>query len=241
MREKLTIPSNKIAELKKSFGVTYPNYVVAPEYGDVTDEGFGSMMEVVLAPGAGEFRRGSPTNGSSLGKIMERLHAYDPGAWIAGHLLNAEFGGSGTDEENLVPLTRTANSQHSKYESVVKRLCVKIRQWHQMNRDEKSFLYCIKYSVSAVGHFGYFEPYNCVPSHIVVNIRVCKYHWDSQELETLENGHISFNEIKVANEEVHNTDDAIFKIVGIKEPKRKTSTSFLDDKPSKKVRFSKYC
>lgn len=241
MRELLSIPSNVIAELKKSFGVSYPNYVVEPEFGDATKEGFGSQMEVVLAPGAGEFRRGTPTNSSSLKSIMSKLHKRDPGAWIAGHLLNAELGGSGTDDENLVPLTRTANSQHSKYESIVKRLCTKVRQWHNLNKKEKSFLYCVKYSVSAVGNFGYFEPYDSVPSHLVINISVCKYHWTAQELETLENGNLLFNERKVSNVEVHNTDDDIFKIVGIEAPKNKTSDTFLDEKPIKRIRFSEYC
>lgn len=241
MREFVPIGKDRIFELKRPFAVGYPNYLLEPEYGAVTPQGFGSAMTVVLTPNAGMLPAGTPTKNTSLGDIMRKLRRRETGVWIAGHLLNADLGGSGTEAENLVPLTRTANAQHSRIESIVKRLCVKMRQKHNLYDKRKDFLYCVKYTVKSVGTFGDFEPYDLVPSHLVVDVKVCKFHWKEQELETITNGHLLFDENKVFHLEVHNRDEDILRLTGLKEPKKRTRDNFLQDQPKKRVHFSQHC
>ncbi len=43
--------------------------------------------------------------------------------WIAGHMVNGEWGGTGSDWKNLTPLSSTANSNHKTVEGYMKKFC----------------------------------------------------------------------------------------------------------------------
>lgn len=83
----------------------------------------GSAMTAILGPDLGDGqRRGTPTNANSLQPLMGLLHANSAKTWKAGHLLNAELGGSGTQNQNLTPLTAAANNAHRVFEGHLKRM-----------------------------------------------------------------------------------------------------------------------
>jgi len=80
-------------------------------------------MAGLLGPDLGDGqRRGTPTNSTSLQPLMGLLNGNSPKSWVAGHLLNAEFGGSGNAVENLTPLTSAANNAHKTFENHIKRM-----------------------------------------------------------------------------------------------------------------------
>lgn len=83
----------------------------------------GSTMTAILGPDLGDGqRRGTPTNANSLQPLMRLLHVNSAKTWKAGHLLNAEWGGSGTQNRNLTPLTAVANNAHRVFEGHLKRM-----------------------------------------------------------------------------------------------------------------------
>ena len=59
---------------------------------------------------------------ADAGLIREFLRAHGKSSkdWIAGHLIAAAFGGSGTDPRNITPLPKTANRQHAAVEAKVR-------------------------------------------------------------------------------------------------------------------------
>jgi hypothetical protein len=109
----------------------------------------GSVMTALLGPDLGDGqRRGSATNGASLQPLMGLLRAHSPGLnWIAGHLLNAELGGSGVFNRNLTPLTGAANHAHSAFEGHIKRMLILC---NQIDRAHPGFnhWYGVRYQVT---------------------------------------------------------------------------------------------
>lgn len=59
-----------------------------------------------------EYKKGTPPEQNALQNSMEVLKQQYPKEYIKGHLLNEHLGGRGT-EDNLFPITRSANSRHS--------------------------------------------------------------------------------------------------------------------------------
>lgn len=80
-------------------------------------------MTTLLGPDLGDGQqRGTPTNSTSLQPLMKLLNSHSHKKWKAGHLLNADFGGSGTMDDNLTPLTAAANNAHRVFEGHIKRM-----------------------------------------------------------------------------------------------------------------------
>jgi hypothetical protein len=152
--------------------VIVPRYHMAPAYGPRGLSG-GTRMEVVLGPAAAHpVNYGTGTSMLSIPRLMQPLHQRDPGKWIAGHLLNDNLGGSGTDDRNLTPLTQTANKRHSGIETRVKEMC-DIADLYHRNNPRAAFWYGVRYSVEVSAlTFGDFAPYDRVASHITVTARV---------------------------------------------------------------------
>lgn len=135
----------------------------------------GSSMSVVLGPdvaspkGAG----GTPTNSTSLQPLMGHLHnSSSTVKWIAGHLLNDGLGGIGTNNDNLTPLTATANKNHSTFEQHIKNMVFKCYTIDQNNKAHGSW-YTVSYNVTVdssclantrVAH----DLYSYVYSHITI-------------------------------------------------------------------------
>lgn len=154
--------------------VIVPRYHKKPVYGPVSPTG-GTEMSVVLEPHAAKsVNYGSATCAASIPGLMSPLHARDPGKWVAGHLLNDNLGGSGTDAVNLTPLTQNANKRHAKYENKVKDLCERFDLYHR-NNPTASFWYGVKYKVVvSPTTFGNFAPYDAAPSHITISAKIVR-------------------------------------------------------------------
>ena len=116
----------------------------------------GKRVSVILQPGAGELRLGTPTSsGKSIPRTMRLLGTREEKRkglkkrhvkWIAGHLLNADLGGYGDDDDNLVPLTSRANRGHATFENLVKRMATGAR-WIQAKRPDRHL--GVRYTVVA--------------------------------------------------------------------------------------------
>lgn len=108
----------------------------------------GTSMTALLGPDLGDGqRRGSPTNGNSLQPTMGLLNANSPKTWKAGHLLNAEFGGSGIADANLTPLTSAANNAHRVFEGHIKRMLLLCNQIDRTYNDDDEW-YGVLYTVT---------------------------------------------------------------------------------------------
>ncbi|MBN3853211.1 hypothetical protein G3N59_07475 [Paraburkholderia sp. Ac-20340] len=136
-------------------------------------------MTALLGPDLGDGqRRGSPTNATSLQPLMGLLNANSVKRWKAGHLLNAEFGGSGIDDENLTPLTTAANNAHRVFEGHIKRmllLCNQIDRAYQDYNDWYGVLYVVtvsplQYAVAPAA----IDMHSYAYSHITLDYRFVK-------------------------------------------------------------------
>jgi hypothetical protein len=108
----------------------------------------GSSMTALLGPDLGDgVIRGSKTNTTSLQPLMGLLSRISGKVWIAGHLLNADFGGSGTSDNNLTPLTSAANSAHKTFEGHIKNMLVKCELLDRNDADAPEW-YGVSYSVT---------------------------------------------------------------------------------------------
>lgn len=142
-----------------------PAYLVDPRHALKGPFG-GTAMEVTLGPaGVDSTNRGSGTSDQSIPKWMKPLHTRDPDCWIAGHLLNDNMGGSGTDVCNLTPLTRKANADHEGYENAIKGVCIKAKQFDAKEKDRK-YWYGVYYKV--VVSKAQFDPTRVAASNIKV-------------------------------------------------------------------------
>ena len=86
----------------------------APGYGGTTG-GFGKSMTVTPLTLKG--KAGSPPNPSVMGENWKHLNLRREGSssyYVLGHLLNDNLHGPGNEPENLTPLSRSGNAQHSK-------------------------------------------------------------------------------------------------------------------------------
>ena len=86
------------------------------------------QMKAWLGPDLGQsIWQNNGTNGTGIPVVMDALRVADrtnfqqDQRWVAGHLLNADLGGINEDE-NLTPLTKTANSRHENFEGHIARM-----------------------------------------------------------------------------------------------------------------------
>jgi hypothetical protein len=68
-------------------------------------------------------------------------------SWKRAHLINAEWGGSGSNWRNLVPMTATGNSNHKTVEARMKVYLQNFRAFEENGRHD--FWYCLQYWVQA--------------------------------------------------------------------------------------------
>lgn len=136
-------------------------------------------MTALLGPDLGDGQpRGTPTNANSLQPVMRLLNANSHKRCKAGHLLNADFGGSGTSDNNLTPLTTAANNAHRVFEGHIKRMLLLCRQLDEANQDYDAW-YGVLYSVvvSAIQYANVPAPadmHSYAYSHITLNYRFVK-------------------------------------------------------------------
>ncbi|BAZ23368.1 hypothetical protein NIES4073_42560 [Kalymmatonema gypsitolerans NIES-4073] len=163
-----------------------PYYFVEQKYGNLKRNS-GSSMSVILGPKIDNSGKGSETNHESIPDIIKPLNNEDftvkekrtasgetknlrHGLWVAGHLLNANLGGSGQDPKNLTPLTQIANIKHkNKIETKIKTLMTQARQRSEGYKKDLTWK-GVKYSVDVSDEtFGDNPPWDKAPSHITIN------------------------------------------------------------------------
>lgn len=124
------------------------NYGPCPLAGGLVLCTGGTSMTARLGPDLGDGqRRGTPTNSNSLQPVMRLLNANSNKKWKAGHLLNAEFGGLGTQNSNLTPLTAAANNAHRVFEGHIKRMLILCNQIDRAHGDYDEW-YGVLYTVT---------------------------------------------------------------------------------------------
>lgn len=67
--------------------------------------------------------------------------------WIKGHLVNGEWGGSGTSWNNLAPFTSQANANHKTVEGFIKTFLTKSRSYDQFTTPVPASWYGVEYLV----------------------------------------------------------------------------------------------
>lgn len=147
-------------------------YIISPQHAALFHPevfgGRGTMMWTVLGQDA-------LTGGSPFGGIMAQM-GFNTGYWIAGHMLNQEMGGHG-EPRNFVPLTGTANNNHSTYEEQIKTMLGILQR---KDSYDNPFWYGVYYKVQASresffwGDFDPDEPFCMAPSYITLNIQPVK-------------------------------------------------------------------
>ncbi|MEU3465471.1 DUF4157 domain-containing protein [Streptomyces sp. NPDC006733] len=95
-------------------------YITSPTWGETLgSRGGGTSVHAVLGP-LGYDDVNSNSNARLPPAIDDARQAYPGVTFIAGHLLNECFGGSGQKSKNLTILTASANSAHKSYDNPVK-------------------------------------------------------------------------------------------------------------------------
>ncbi|WP_417356441.1 hypothetical protein [Gallaecimonas pentaromativorans] len=136
----------------------------------------GTTMTALLGPDLGDGQMvGSKTNSTSLQPLMGLLNAHSNKKWIAGHLLNADLGGSGVRDNNLTPLTVAANNAHRVFEGHIKRMLLACNQIDRNDQDSNHW-YGVRYAVqvSAPRYAAAPAPgdmHSYAPSHITLDYR----------------------------------------------------------------------
>ncbi|MEH2156551.1 eCIS core domain-containing protein [Nostoc sp.] len=166
-------------------GIDPPVYFIKPWHAPLL-RGSGQKMTVILAPFVDIDGRGlgsATSTDKSIPKKVGLLNKQDyfhknnktyP-LWVAGHLLNHELGGSGTDPKNLTPLTKGANHRHSGVEQQIKTYMSKCRREAEKiprNPLAQADWYGLKYEVEvSTATFGSNSPWNQAPSDITILVQ----------------------------------------------------------------------
>ncbi|GAB1640081.1 hypothetical protein [Krasilnikovia sp. MM14-A1259] len=108
-------------------------YFVVPAYQAANPAAAGGCASTVtLGPGAANSTSGSATAGTSIPQALDDIRAaYPAKAFVAGHLINADLGGSGVVATNLTALTSAANSAHKNFDNQIKYALNALRQTYQ--------------------------------------------------------------------------------------------------------------
>lgn len=196
-------PTNKKQKTNKT---EFPQYFVEPNHGDIGKFG-GTSLTVTLGPGATlPENHGSDTSimDNDFQKIANALGDIDfkytnqsekKSLWVKAHLLNAKLGGCGTDINNLVMLTSTANIIHSGLELKVKNFLDAAQTFERMHNgqnDRTNFWFGIEYTVTVSDEsFGVEGPniipeYLKVPSYITVSSKPNIYSKENMKILKIE-------------------------------------------------------
>ena len=160
-------------------------FFMGPEYTPESLRWCGKKMKVILGTAQ------CLTRGNSFKSEISAM-GYRPRTWIAGHILNAKMGGEPV-WENLVPLTASANSAHSKVEEHVKKMAAIAYRWttKSCENHRTDFVYRVYYSIKISDES--YEPRFCTkkveqedwpPEYIQWHYKIKKYDaWTNEEME----------------------------------------------------------
>ncbi|MFK0118467.1 DUF4157 domain-containing protein [Streptomyces sp. NPDC090994] len=110
-----------------------PSYIVRPSYTMTKAKRGGEWSTATLGPN-GYFGMGTDANSNLPSSINKARRTYSI-AFKAGHLLNADFGGTGRDAANLTILTPTANRLHQSFDNPVKNAVYMLRRVYELMAD----------------------------------------------------------------------------------------------------------
>lgn len=114
------------------------HYIEEPTYGKTLgSKGGGTRAHAILGP-LGFWDRNSDANPRLPPAIDDARAAYPNETFIAGHLLNATFGGPGTQSKNITILTSSANSAMKSFDNPLKQAVM----WLKSVYEKLSHLYC---------------------------------------------------------------------------------------------------
>lgn len=110
------------------------DYIVDPHYtpyqGGIAGTG-GEHSYATMGPD-GLLSRDSDANSKLPDHITQARLDYPNSYLVAGHLLNAQFGGSGTDADNITILSSKGNSNHKKFDQPVKDAMLNLRKAYEL-------------------------------------------------------------------------------------------------------------
>ena len=126
----------------------------------------GKQVTAVLGPGLAELASSGWTNakGEALTKLKDAQVKYPHHGLVAGHLLNARFGGLGDDSKNLTILSAGGNHNHQAFDNPVAQAVKKLAAFYDV----------LRRGGVAVSKFTY---------GIRVTISVSKWTWGNQEVD----------------------------------------------------------
>jgi hypothetical protein len=112
-------------------------YFSDPDYQQAYSNGRGGRKATaVLGPGIAELARDGFTNAesSALPKLAMAREAYPHLGLVAGHLLNARFGGIGNASNNLTILSSSGNRNHQAFDNPVIQAVGYLYDWYDLLR-----------------------------------------------------------------------------------------------------------
>lgn len=102
-------------------------YLTDPVYAGGSSQKGGASVTVVLGPFAWR-SRGDSADPNLPSAIKEAGKEYTNENFIAGHLLNGEFGGPGKDWRNLTILTSSSNGKNKRFDEPLKRAVAELKK-----------------------------------------------------------------------------------------------------------------
>lgn len=112
------LPAGPRITINPVAGIGNIRYILPPVYTASGRVGAGGTCSVATLGPAGAVSKDSDADRSKLPKIIDAEQDYDE-TFVAGHLLNAQFGGSGTDPTNLTILTQSANHSMCTFDNAI--------------------------------------------------------------------------------------------------------------------------
>lgn len=115
---------------------TGPFNAIGCQYTPSKERKRGGVSSYVKLGPFGDLQAGTDSDSSKPPGIAKVRESYPNETFVAGHLLNADFGGDGTDSSNLVVLTSKANSDHKNmFESKVKEAVRQLKNIYEKIHD----------------------------------------------------------------------------------------------------------
>jgi hypothetical protein len=129
----------------------------------------------ILGPG-GNWSRNSDADRKAIPAIVPAEAAYPQHGFKAGHLLNAEFGGSGSDANNLTILSSAANSAMRAFDNAIKAAVTTTLKHaytcaNNAGIDVTTLTYGIRLTITTTG--GFWSNHAGHPGYLLANNVTC--------------------------------------------------------------------
>ncbi|WP_405616635.1 DUF4157 domain-containing protein [Streptomyces sp. NBC_00076] len=157
-----------------------PLFISAPEYTRASPRAAGGAMSKAILGPRSLFGMGTDADSRLPAAIDDARDKYNI-PFIAGHLLNADFGGDGTAAANLTILTPRANSAHKRFDNPVKVAVGYLKDvYEHLSRlyvpiDRLGYGIAVKVGVSGPSYVWSSKyPGNCISQYLSCEARVMR-------------------------------------------------------------------